>query len=258
MTTQQLRDAWAPACDGSRMVTIPLGDNGARVTVDRRWEPAIRALDAVFRHFGYEVRPADTGAFVCRAITNGVLYSLHAFGIAVDVNWQTNPYGPVLRTDMPPDMIRAIEAIRTVDGLQVFRWGGRYSGNKDAMHFEPQVTPAQIARGIDWGTVAGFSEGDIDMAAADDIKAGMLALYIKTEVSQELTRTVVRRQARKTRALISGVDADLSSISSEVAAIRSAVLDRAKVEAKRLGVPEHAVAESLDAAVADVDLSDDD
>jgi hypothetical protein len=37
---------------------------------------------------------------------------------------------------MPMVMILDIEKIRTRNGKIVFRWGGRYSGNKDAMHFE--------------------------------------------------------------------------------------------------------------------------
>ena len=45
-------------------------------------------------------------------------------------------------------MIEDIEAIETVGGVQVWRWGGRYRGNKDAMHFEVVASPAELARGI--------------------------------------------------------------------------------------------------------------
>jgi hypothetical protein len=92
--------------------------------------------------------PADTGAYNCRQITGGTNYSLHAYGIAVDLNWSTNPYGRTLVTDMPIGMIEAIEGIRTAGGVQVWRWGGRYSNNKDAMHFEVVASPAELARGI--------------------------------------------------------------------------------------------------------------
>jgi hypothetical protein len=45
-------------------------------------------------------------------------------------------------------MIDDIKAIRTGNGKQVWRWGGDYRGNKDAMHFENIVSPADLATGI--------------------------------------------------------------------------------------------------------------
>jgi hypothetical protein len=147
-STQFLRNAWAPACSGKGGVFIP----------------AYRALDECLRRWRYAPRRADTGAYNCRRITGGSGYSLHSYGpgdrfrfwngvtiptaLAVDINWLTNPYGRRLRTDMPPGMVTAIEAIRTIDGVQVWRWGGRYRENKDAMHFEIICSPRELARGI--------------------------------------------------------------------------------------------------------------
>lgn len=115
------------------------------------------------RH-NYRPRSGVTGAFNCRPITGGKGFSLHAFdpdgfftfwsdvrvtkAVAVDINWDENPYGPVLKTDMPEAMILDIERIKTKSGKQVWRWGGRYSGNKDAMHFEVIVSPADLATGV--------------------------------------------------------------------------------------------------------------
>lgn len=48
----------------------------------------------------------------------------------------------------PPDQVAAVEAIRTVDGHQVFAWGGRWRTTKDTMHFQINVTPDELARGI--------------------------------------------------------------------------------------------------------------
>lgn len=109
---------------------------------------AVAALNLVLVAYNYLTRRADTGGFNCRAITGGRAYSLHAYGIAIDINWQSNPYGPVLETDMDEHMIAAILAIRTNNGAQVWRWGGSYRGNKDAMHFEVVCTPAELATGI--------------------------------------------------------------------------------------------------------------
>lgn len=141
-----MRAAWAPACSPD-LVRVTLW-TGVRITVRAGTEAAWAALDAVMKRHGYRPRKGVTGAYNCRPITGGSNYSLHAYGIAADVNWDTNPYGPVLVTDMPPAMVAEIEAIRTVSGATVFRWGGRYAGNKDAMHYEIVCTPAELATGI--------------------------------------------------------------------------------------------------------------
>jgi hypothetical protein len=145
-STAELRILWAPAC------TAPFArytlHGGGVVTVDVLVVDALKALNAVLIDWDYRTRRADTGAYNCRQITGGTNYSLHAYGIAVDINWQTNPYGRTLVTDMPIGMIEAIEGIRTAGGVQVWRWGGRYSNNKDAMHFEVVASPAELVRGI--------------------------------------------------------------------------------------------------------------
>ena len=145
-STAELRILWAPAC------TPPFArytlHGGGVVTVDVLVVDALKALNAVLIDWDYRTRRADTGAYNCRTITGGRSYSLHAYGIAVDLNWSTNPYGHHLITDMPIGMIEDIEGIRTAGGVQVWRWGGRYSNNKDAMHFEVVASPAELARGI--------------------------------------------------------------------------------------------------------------
>ena len=145
-STAELRILWAPAC------TPPFArytlHGGGVVTVDVLVVDVLKALNAVLIDWDYRTRRADTGAYNCRQITDGTSYSLHAYGIAVDLNWNTNPYGRTLVTDMAIGMIEAIEGIRTAGGVQVWRWGGRYSNNKDAMHFEVVASPAELARGI--------------------------------------------------------------------------------------------------------------
>lgn len=145
-STAELRILWAPACTAP-FARLNLYGEGV-VTVDVLIVDAVKALNAVLIDWDYRTRRADTGAYNCRQITGGTNYSLHAYGIAVDLNWNTNPYGRTLVTDMPIGMIEAIEGIRTAGGVQVWRWGGRYSNNKDAMHFEVVASPAELARGI--------------------------------------------------------------------------------------------------------------
>lgn len=155
LSTSALRNAWAPACNAGSFVRLPLHGAGA-ITVDRRCVEAFAALNAALRHHDYRTRKADTGAYNCRKITGGKGYSLHAYGIAADLNWNTNGYttGPII-TDMPSAMVADIKAIRTNNGKTVFRWGGDYRSVKDAMHYEVVCTPADLATGIKASTVAG-------------------------------------------------------------------------------------------------------
>lgn len=154
LTTTRLRVLWGPPCPTSDLVTIPIYGAG-HITIRKATQAAWGALSDVLRWAHYATRAGDTGAYNCRPITGGKGYSLHAYGIAADLNWNSNPYGPVLRTDMPASMVHAIEAIRTHSGAQVFRWGGTYAGNKDAMHYEIVCSPTDLATGIDDATVAG-------------------------------------------------------------------------------------------------------
>ena len=150
LSTSQLRSAWAPACNSGGFVTIDLYGDG-RVTVDPRVRDAVMRLDDILEKWGYWTRSADTGAYNCRQITGGSDYSLHAYGIALDINWQTNPYGPTLITDMPRGMVDEIIGLRTGNGCRVWEWGGDWSNNKDAMHYEIDCSPADLATGIQGG-----------------------------------------------------------------------------------------------------------
>lgn len=67
--------------------------------------------------------------YSCRAISGTNSPSNHSWGLAVDINAPWNPYTSPLVTDMPawmPDLWNEYG----------FRWGGDYSGDKDAMHYE--------------------------------------------------------------------------------------------------------------------------
>lgn len=156
VTTSDLRRQWGPGCTPASQLARVTFPSGARITVASRAAEAFGALATTTQSFNYPVRIGDTGAYNCRRITGGSGLSLHSFGIATDLNWQSNPYSKRLITDMqpPPDMVNAIKGIRTNGGQQVFRWGGDYSVNKDAMHYELIVSPAQLATGVNWSTVA--------------------------------------------------------------------------------------------------------
>lgn len=146
---------YGPRCSGKSAV-VSLNGKG-RVTVALVIVEAVKALNAVLVAFRYLTRAGDTGAYNCRLKVGGNGWSIHSLKIALDINWITNPYGPRLVTDYPPAMVRAILAIRTNSGAQVWSWGGSWDGNKDAMHWQIACTRRDLASGINWGTVAGFA-----------------------------------------------------------------------------------------------------
>jgi len=159
LSQSQIRSYWSPRCTGPH-ATVSLYGAG-KVTVDAAIVSAVKALDQVLTAYKYSTRAADTGAYVCRMNTGGTAWSNHAYGIAMDINWSTNPYGRYLRTDMrrygDGKMPERICAIRTNNGKQVWNWGGFWSGNKDAMHYEIVCTPADIRTGINQSTIYGGS-----------------------------------------------------------------------------------------------------
>lgn len=166
MSTASQRRAWAPACTEQSMAPVVMY-GGLRVWVDHRCVVAFQLLSAWFEAYKYPADPDDPGGpggYNCRPITGGDGPSLHAYGIAVDINPSRNPYTRRrLITDMPAAMTASIAAMRTVSGHQVFRWGGDWdtdgvTGDQtvwDAMHFEIACTPEQLAVGIDPSTMPG-------------------------------------------------------------------------------------------------------
>ena len=55
--------------------------------------------------------------------------SIHSWGAAFDVNWDKNPMGSKLVTDLPPEWVAAFTE-------QGWEWGGAWRSLKDAMHFQ--------------------------------------------------------------------------------------------------------------------------
>src|SRR5262245_14041496 len=193
-STSQQRVAWKDyACQGDKMLLASFGPD--RIRVAPPTADAWRALASVLEFHDYQIRPADTDSYNCRAITGGTGRSLHSYGIALDVNWTTNPYRrtpdkrkvrfsakptqaeraidvkhQIADTDMTPAIIDDVLAIRTTDGKRVFEWGGNWTTVKDPMHFELDVTPEELATGIDWSTVKTAPEPAIALGSFDVVQ----------------------------------------------------------------------------------------
>ena len=146
-SSNQLRTLWKEfECAEAEMVVAPFGPDRIRVApaTTAAWE----ALAAVMLHHGYEIRTTDTDSYNCRSIKGSDKKSLHSYGIALDVNWTTNPFTDhsgsrnprfsdkptqveraedvrqgLADTDMTRAMIDDVLAIHTTGGIQLFEWG---------------------------------------------------------------------------------------------------------------------------------------
>lgn len=202
--TEAMRKAWAAyECQSGRMKRISFARDSILVAPETA--EAWKALECVLAAYDYDLRVEDTDSYCCREIKSGGSRSLHSYGIALDINWNTNPYidhsgqrGPRFSgaatqagraqdvklgkadTDMTRAMVDAVLAIKTMGGKRVFGWGGDWQSLKDAMHFQIEVTPAQIKEGIDWTTVQGSpSDADDDVDDLDtngEFSAGEVAM----------------------------------------------------------------------------------
>lgn len=193
-STTELRGVWAPPCTIQR-ATFSFW-TGVAVTVDGRIIPALRQLDRIMKKYGYRPKAGETWGYNCRRITGGSGYSLHAYGIAVDINSRANPYGPRLVTDMPRPMVNEILEICTKGGHQVWGWGGNYRNNKDAMHFECVASPAELAEGI-----AASPQEELSMADVQAILDRLQKLEdrIFHETGPHETIKAVRAEAKEHR-----------------------------------------------------------
>jgi hypothetical protein len=100
------------------------------VTCHRRMVPALRRAMAelVRRRLTRLVDPGDyAGCYAPRRIPGSGTLSLHAWGLAVDLNAGRNPQGS------PPRQDRRLVAVMERHG---FSWGGRWPTVPDGMHFE--------------------------------------------------------------------------------------------------------------------------
>jgi putative peptidoglycan binding protein/D-alanyl-D-alanine carboxypeptidase-like protein len=154
--------AWGSSCHRASLTTVYWMLGARKITCDKRAVGAFRALGRVFWKHGYAIRDEVTGVYACRMITGGSVPSSHAWGTAIDTNWDTNPYRrDKLVTDIPYTLREEVEAMRTLRGDKVWRWGGDWDGrpdtaegNYDAMHWEIVATPDQLVKAFDVPQIA--------------------------------------------------------------------------------------------------------
>ncbi|TLP52408.1 D-alanyl-D-alanine carboxypeptidase family protein [Microbispora triticiradicis] len=211
-STSWLRRAWERYHCREQLMT-PLRVLSHTTPVNPLAVDAFRALDRALRITGYQAKRA----WVCKCRLskdrngNPTGWSLHSYGIAVDIDPECNPHrwdvtGPVrfsskstqaercedvrrrvAGTSFTQEQIAAVESIRTVDGLQVFAWGGRWRSSHDAMHFQINVSPVELARGIAADRIRDdrIPQGIPEAAGQFPVALGAVSPGLGTELTEE-------------------------------------------------------------------------
>lgn len=116
---------------GSNLVSYNLFGN--EVSVNNIITPYLDNIqkEVIAAKTGYNFNNLTTYNY--RAKIGGGGRSLHSWGIAIDINPESNPYQPgnygPPQTDIPPQIIDIFKKYG-------FAWGGDWPGERDAMHFE--------------------------------------------------------------------------------------------------------------------------
>lgn len=126
---------WPSAFESRQLITAEFPLIG-RHYVHRLIVPILRgtllAWEAEAREKGINY-PLHAGTFAVRRKRTADELSLHALGIATDLNPEANPLqaraGDELICDMPIELINAFTS-------RGWTWGGAFHGRKDPMHFQ--------------------------------------------------------------------------------------------------------------------------
>ena len=157
-SSAQLRSWWAGySCSPSKFDTVSFAGDGRvwSLPVASPSAPAWRLFVRAQTESGYWFRESAGGTYNCRNIAGKPYRSLHAYGIALDINPLANPQRSPLTHNYPAKFIKLVEGIRTKNGKQVFAWGGRWTGvTPDAMHWQINCSPADLATGLVYPSAA--------------------------------------------------------------------------------------------------------
>ena len=167
----ELRTGWAEyLAQPEKMVWVDLGA-GTRVQVNTGCSFIWEYFGLALKNSGYFMENKICYGYCNRQNTNNKANkSMHAYGIAVDINSTYNPnihrngtprfssstnqsqrqkdvVAKVADTDFTPEIIESIRKLTTPNGYRVFSWGGDWGHVKviDSMHFELACIPTDIA-----------------------------------------------------------------------------------------------------------------
>lgn len=171
-STAQIRQWWdGRQCRGPHASLSFLGRFPVRVQPEI--VEATKAMEAALRATGYPEPTGPTGSYVCRTIAGTNNYSLHAYALAIDVDYSNNrrftgpPLEPGFGTDprfrITEAQVNAVEGIVNTHGEQMWRWLG-WITNPDPMHFQINVPPdrCQVAATVFEEEDMWPTQGDVD------------------------------------------------------------------------------------------------
>ena len=158
LTEAQRLAAWGDPCVAGDVLLGPLILDGRTFSVNQIGIPAFEVWEDIREVHDYKLTGTDTGFYNCRHMRHNAAlpWSVHAWAMALDVNWLENPAGNKLVTDIPQEMIDDLLAVRTTSGARVFRWGGDWDWDGestdhsyvDAMHWEVVAHPLDLETGF--------------------------------------------------------------------------------------------------------------
>ena len=101
--------------------------SGKQVEVNKLAAPYFDGFLKELEGLGYKIK--QIGGYSLRSKVSGKGISEHAFGNAIDINPDENPYSEKFQTDLPAN----VSQLAAKYGLS---WGGDWKSVKDTMHFE--------------------------------------------------------------------------------------------------------------------------
>ncbi len=113
---------------------------------------AYTALESALRATGYQ--PGGAWSNKCRKIANSTRYSLHSYGVAIDIDSRENPQsvGDPYSGKIKKVHVDAVLRITNTRGRRIWQWGGHWT-TPDRMHFQLDQGPGSVV--IDPASVAG-------------------------------------------------------------------------------------------------------
>jgi len=157
----------------AKLTRISIG--GVPITVNANYAPQFQGLLSDLAASGYDIGK-DSGGYNYRTIAGTNKLSNHAFGNAIDVNWNRNARGT--RGDIPAELARSLAKKH---GLT---WGGDWK-NPDPMHFEVAGGSASHTHGADMPTYKDVGGQVPQMAPgsspADVARAQQMAKFLMSQ-----------------------------------------------------------------------------
>lgn len=151
---------WGPRCGSTvRFLLIGINDHGSQtedvwINIDARSAALWVKVRNKLKARGVIVRQDDTGAFNCKQIRDTGVWSVHSWGLAVDINWLLNPRLTRITSASYANASNFISAMNDcvndirANGKQAFRWGAGFSTGFDYMHLEVIVAASDVRAGV--------------------------------------------------------------------------------------------------------------